>query len=72
MQMVSMNAGHSYSRKQFINFQSSSDIPKICNIIRPLRGPTYVANGISFVDPANLVAVGTLVWHAVIYFCIGW
>jgi len=70
--MVTVDAGHSCSSKQFINFQSSSDIPEKCNIPRPLRGPTHLANIISFVDPANLMAVGILVWHAVMYICIGW
>jgi hypothetical protein len=65
-------AGHSCSSKQFINFQSSSDIPEKCNTARPLRRPTYVAKIISFVDLANLMTLGTLVWHAVIYICIGW
>jgi hypothetical protein len=69
--MVTADAGHSYSSKQFINFQSSSYIPDKCNIARPLRGPTFVANVISFVDLANLVTLGTLLWHAVIYIYIG-
>lgn len=65
-----MDAGHSCSSKQFINFQGSRDIPEKYNIARPRRGPTYVAN-MSFVDPANLMALGTVVWHAVIYICTG-
>ena len=54
--MVTADAGHSCSSKQFINFQSSSDIPEKCNIARPLREPTYVANTVSFVDPADIMA----------------
>ena len=42
--MVTVDAGHSYSSRQFLNFQSSSDIPEKCDIAKPLRGTTYVAN----------------------------
>jgi hypothetical protein len=61
MQIVTVDAGHSCSSKQFINFQSSCDIPEKYNIARPLGEPTYVANIISFIDPANLMAVGAVV-----------
>jgi hypothetical protein len=42
--MVTVDAEHSSSSRQFLNFQISSDIPEKYKIARPLTGPTHVAN----------------------------